>query len=731
MPNPAEPHDFKARDGNQTTRLSSNTGFHVGQEIGGRYEVISCIGSGGMGLVYRVNQVYLKKEFALKTIEKSQLTESAVRRFQQEARTTFSLDHPSIISVYDFGVLRDGSPFLVMEMLHGETLGDCLKRCGSLPVEQAIPVFVQICFGLAYAHEANIVHRDIKPNNIMLLEGLPLGTEASVKILDFGIAKLTSHEGGEIQALTRTGDIFGSPLYMSPEQCTGIKVDHRADIYSLGCVFFEALTGSPPFIGDNALSTMLKHQSEPPPTLREASMGSKFPQPLEEIVATMLAKSPDHRYQNLGVLAHDLGALQRGAPVPSKSAAGALGSASASPGANATAHAHAKAKAHAKVPKTISLSVNKFVAILAGGALLFVLLGFGLDRILHRNSASTPDRNSAPAKEGEDNDDPSSKKEESILPGGDTPSQIVQKENQIEEEYQTFGPIHSEIVATGKESGNRVFIFPETPIGQISVSNIVKGQLQPRKDVSASGVKYFPENGLYQLVVGNMLCEAIFHPIILTKIAPDDFVALTISRPNGVVDEHKELSDSELATATLKILKIVKNWTRLGLLELHHLPITPEIVETINSMDKIDTLILHDPKEITPHVLNQLSTPNLVFLTIKRMDGLSGLIYELPKFKKLRVLRILNSSFSADFKPAVFEQLHLRNIEFDTVLGLTDDMLKSVLRMKGLMGISVTGNLTPAQEELLKQAQMKRLLINHIPAGTGQLINNIPADTKK
>jgi serine/threonine protein kinase len=182
-----------------------------------------------MGLVYRVNQIFLNKEFALKTIDKHFMSEIAVRRFQQEARTAFSLEHPSIIAVNDFGVLDDQSPFLVMDLVRGETLGERLKRTGPLTLEEAIPIFVQVCFGLAYAHECDVVHRDIKPNNIMLLKGMPLGSEGSVKIVDFGIAKFTQHEGGEMQALTRTGEIFGSPLYMSPEQCSGGRVDHRAD----------------------------------------------------------------------------------------------------------------------------------------------------------------------------------------------------------------------------------------------------------------------------------------------------------------------------------------------------------------------------------------------------------------------------------------------------------------------------------------------------------------------
>jgi tRNA A-37 threonylcarbamoyl transferase component Bud32 len=265
-----------------------------------------------MGLVYRVNQIFLNKELALKTIDKSSMAEVVIRRFQQEARTAFSLDHPNIVAVNDFGVLDDGTPFLVMELINGETLSDRLKRTGILTLEQAIPIFVQLCFGLAYAHECGVVHRDIKPGNIMLLKGIPLGVEGSLKILDFGIAKFTQHEGGEIQSLTRTGEIFGSPLYMSPEQCLGGRIDQRADIYSLGCVFYEALTGAPPCVGENALATMMKHQSETPLTLKQASLGAKFPQSIEDIVATMLEKSPDRRYQNLGDVVHDLEALRRG-----------------------------------------------------------------------------------------------------------------------------------------------------------------------------------------------------------------------------------------------------------------------------------------------------------------------------------------------------------------------------------------------------------------------------------
>lgn len=305
-------------DANDPSKATPNMmfgDFQADQILGGRYRVISLLGRGGMGVVYRVEQIFLGKELAFKTILKGEKNENILRRFQAEARAVFSLHHPNIIAVHDFGLLDDDTPFMAMEIVTGKTLGDRLKE-GPLSVDMAIPLFIQICFGLAHAHESGIVHRDIKPNNIMILNDMSWGTEGSIKILDFGIAKLTQHEGGEIQALTRTGEIFGSPFYMSPEQCLGTKIDHRSDIYSLGCVLFEALTGSPPFMGDNAMNTMLMHQRSECPRLADKLQNTRqktnFPPALEEIVQTLLAKNPDDRYQNLGLAAHDLAALKSG-----------------------------------------------------------------------------------------------------------------------------------------------------------------------------------------------------------------------------------------------------------------------------------------------------------------------------------------------------------------------------------------------------------------------------------
>ncbi|MBS1953778.1 MAG: serine/threonine protein kinase [Cyanobacteria bacterium SZAS-4] len=336
-----------------------------GDVLDGRYRVESVLGSGGMGMVYRVTQMFVDKQFALKTIIKGQLSEVKIRRFQQEARAVFALDHPNIVAVKDFGIIEEMTPFLVMELLDGENLSDRLKRTGRLPITEIIPIFVQTCFGLGYAHDQGIVHRDIKPSNIMILNGIAPGAEGSVKIVDFGIAKFAQSEGGDIQALTKTGEIFGSPFYMSPEQCTGDRVDHRADIYSLGCVLFEALTGAPPCVGDNALSTMMQHQTAKLPSLKEASMGLEFPAELERIVAKMLEKNPDNRYQKLGIVAHRLASL------------GQVISHTMEPKDKTLEFRKAPA-AKPKVVETVTFSKSKFIALIsAAAAVVAILAGLG------------------------------------------------------------------------------------------------------------------------------------------------------------------------------------------------------------------------------------------------------------------------------------------------------------------------------------------------------------------
>jgi len=274
-----------------------------GEIVGEVYRVVDMIGQGGMGVVYRVEQIYLRQHYALKTLN-SRYSDNALMRFQKEAQAASTLRHPNVVSADNFGLLENGLPYLVMDLALGDTLGQFLQRTGPLSPAQMLEIVIPVCSALAYAHEKGVVHRDIKPNNIVITK--TNSGELVPKIVDFGIARLTDERDSGMTDLTRTGEVFGTPYYMSPEQCMGQSVDRRGDIYALGCVIFEMLTGAPPFYGSAPLVVMMKHQVEDPPTLKQGSFGRTFPPELEEVVRTALAKKLDERYQSCFELETDL-----------------------------------------------------------------------------------------------------------------------------------------------------------------------------------------------------------------------------------------------------------------------------------------------------------------------------------------------------------------------------------------------------------------------------------------
>ncbi len=289
--------------------------FREGDIVGGDYQVIGFIGAGGMGNVYRVRHTLMKAQYALKTLSAEQVTEVAWLRFHNEAQAIAKMNHPNVVSIYNLG-LHDGHlPYYVMELLDGKPLSDLLKEKGALKIDEAITLFLEVCAGVGYAHKKGIVHRDIKPPNIVILNK-PVAGGPKVKIVDFGIAKLSYSKVLERQQLTGIGEVCGSPYYMSPEQCAAEKIDARTDVYSLGCTMFETLTGSPPFQGRNAVETMMMHATNPAPSLQSAGKGSEYPHRLELVLAKMLAKAPMDRYQTMDQIALDLAEVVGGPKAP-------------------------------------------------------------------------------------------------------------------------------------------------------------------------------------------------------------------------------------------------------------------------------------------------------------------------------------------------------------------------------------------------------------------------------
>ena len=276
--------------------------------IGDRWEILNRLGQGGMSTVYKARHLVMNKVCAVKILNYNLTSkQESLQRFQREAKAASSLNHPNVICVLDCGVTDEQHAFLIMDYLEGESLGDLISREGKLAPDRALPIFLQTCDALAHAHDRSVIHRDLKPSNLMLVE--QDGKKDFVKIVDFGIAKLLdihlSPNEVTHQRLTHTGDIFGSPLYMSPEQCSGSESDRRSDIYSMGCLMYETLSGVPPFVGANTLDTLrLKLSDAPTPSIEAKS--DRLLKRLNAVVQKCLQKDPDDRYDTMKELRTDL-----------------------------------------------------------------------------------------------------------------------------------------------------------------------------------------------------------------------------------------------------------------------------------------------------------------------------------------------------------------------------------------------------------------------------------------
>jgi serine/threonine protein kinase len=269
----------------------------LGKVIQDRYRIENVIAKGSMGVVYRATQELIGREVAVKVLHAYLVTdEESLKRFQLEAKAASRLNHPNITTLYDYGVLSTGQPYIVMDLLRGSTLGDILKERDYLPVDEALVIFRQVCDALAEAHKRGVVHRDMKPDNIVL-EYTARGV--NVKVVDFGIAKFLQQQDDTIGKITRTGTVCGSPTYMSPEQCDDNNVDHRSDIYSLGVVFYETITGKVPFSSGDIYQVMTMHVKEPPPRLQQMRPDVTYPPYIEAVLDKALAKKPEARYQSV------------------------------------------------------------------------------------------------------------------------------------------------------------------------------------------------------------------------------------------------------------------------------------------------------------------------------------------------------------------------------------------------------------------------------------------------
>ncbi|MHA6532489.1 Stk1 family PASTA domain-containing Ser/Thr kinase [Paenibacillus sp. BAC0078] len=265
----------------------------IGHELGGRYQVIERIGGGGMALVYRAHDILLNRNVAIKVLRNQFVhDEEFIRRFRREAQSAASLSHPNVVSIYDVGQ-EDEIHYIVMEYVEGKNLNEIIKERAPLQVDESIRIASQICDALDHAHQNQIIHRDIKPHNILI------GRNGRVKVTDFGIARAVTST-----TITQTGSVVGSVHYFSPEHAKGVTTGEKSDLYSLGIVLYQMLTGVLPFLGESPISVALKHLQEEfeEPRL----LNPLIPQSVENVILRSMRKNPDERYQSAKEMLHDL-----------------------------------------------------------------------------------------------------------------------------------------------------------------------------------------------------------------------------------------------------------------------------------------------------------------------------------------------------------------------------------------------------------------------------------------
>lgn len=276
----------------ETSETQMKTDPFLGRKLDGRYELIARLGQGGMGTVYRARRIHIGDEVAVKVLHRNYSTEEdVVERFRREAQAAASLRHPNVVTIYDYSETREEAlAYIAMEFVPGIPLGYFLKNSNRLSLERAVALMRHICAGVGAAHRRQIVHRDLKPDNIIVVPPSSDNETETVKVVDFGIAKL--RDLAAAHTLTQSGMIIGTPFYMSPEQCRGDELDVRSDVYSLGVMFYEMIAGMRPFNAPTPTGVIAKHLTQAPPPLH---VSLKIPPAVEAVLMRALAKDPQAR----------------------------------------------------------------------------------------------------------------------------------------------------------------------------------------------------------------------------------------------------------------------------------------------------------------------------------------------------------------------------------------------------------------------------------------------------
>lgn len=722
---PVSGQSTRAQPANQPGRGQ----YSPGEVLGGTYKIIDFLGQGGMGFVYRVEHLLLAKELALKVLRSDQVSEVIWRRFQTEAQAIARLDHANIVKIYDMGQTEDGVPYYTMDLLVGESLADYLDQNDFLAVEQALPLFRQICAGLAYAHDRGIIHRDIKPPNIMLLEG----SQLTVKIVDFGIAKLNI-DGQPGQGLTRPGEVFGSPLYMSPEQCLGLPIDHRTDIYSTGITFFEALTGRAPFIGRSAVETTAMHQSDLPPSLKDIGE-IDYPKELERIVAKMLAKAPEQRYQSLADTAKDLLLLERSLGRLTHSHSDSHSS-SRSQASNLSVDETQDSADLEDVEQSLTERIKSSAKPLAAVLLTLVVTAV----IVHQILSSPPKPAKLPASPEATNKTATNKEQtaKQNLSATDTsarPTEAIESEDDvfIRQRAKKLDPMFAPEIGPNKPQFSKVigrgaaamrrFSMPE----EFSLGTIKYG-LHAAKQHKAQGTFELPENEVREFHPNQ---PAVTHSMILRRFRDGDFQIFNCEKIQGAHDDlidnishinsitSLQMNGNDFTNASIKYIEKLTKLKNLGVTQT---AITGQALAESNIPSRIHRINLSN-EDATALVKAMRNSQKATYLSLEASNIGGPEIEILSTMPQLTRLEIgCNKLNDNDLKPlAKLKKLQI--LELTGCRQLTAGIIPTMIQLPKLQRLKLSLNNWSAKE--------KKLLYQALPPGRVQDSDNRDAFKRK
>jgi serine/threonine protein kinase len=650
------------------------------------------LGKGGVGAVFRAEHNVMKKEYAVKVLLADSISQDSWQRFSLEARAIAKMDHANIVKVHNMGTDEDGRPYYVMDLLHGKTLQALSRAKAEIPLPIVLDIFSQIARGLAYAHDKGIIHRDIKPSNIMLIDNKK---NYDVKIVDFGMVKLGKNQAAiNSQFETKAGEVLGSPLYMSPEQCTGDTCDERSDVYSLGCTLFEILTKSLPFKGQSAMETMMMHQSARPPALRERRPDKTFTMTLEAIVAKMLEKSPAARYQSMHEVVRDLERVAAGKPI------GAAGYSTlqnfGTTGATSMGEQEYSSSYNNSNKKLLLISGAAALALTAiGAAVYFVVVPKPTKDIsqttVKRYSDLVPNIGVKSLNEKQVDVNPEDKRILNVLLNCD--------------------PILSRIVDT-RDGKFRLVHFPTETIGFYSYlkANKVLDTRHAKND------RFIPIGAPLALSVcpGDEIVP-FFHPQIYKKIGPEEIAELGISGSSeSWLGNTPEKLQKKAWQHALEILDIASTWKALKSLTLMKLALnSPEACAKLDKFTHLDNLDLEDMPDLAGATIARTRVfDNLHSLRIHNCGSVLALASGALAHHQLQKLSLDGTDLDESTVKAIAAASTLKTLSL-AAGHLTEAKIQSLAQLKNIIELDIKDESLSDKEisQLLKQSKNRHLVL--------------------